>query len=407
MVDVAARGGPSLGIVFEGATLVDKGGARRGDLRVADGVITHVGRVSPEKGDEIIDVQGKFVTPGLIDCHVHFTIDAGTDLVGYTRRAESELAIRAAGFARQTLLGGVTTVRDLGGVGTIAQRLRDLIRGNVIPGPRMLVAGQVLTVTGGHGHFMGVEADGPVAFRRAARDQLKKGADWLKVMATGGVMTAGVDPRSSQPTAAELGAVVDVAARAGRKVAAHAHGGEGILNAVEAGVASIEHGTLMDAPVAKELARKKTYWVPTRLAVERLTSADAVRAGVPSFAIEKAKSLEAAHREAFGHALRNKVRIAMGTDAGVPLGYHGTNARELGLMVDAGLSPKAAIQAATSDAADLLGLSKEVGALRVGFAADLLVLGRNPIEFPDAFVASLEDVVKGGRFVKRNGQPLV
>lgn len=389
---------------MEGARFVDKSGIRRADVRIERGKIVAVGSLRREAADDVIDGRGKFVTPGLINCHVHFCIDAGIDIVGYARRSEGEIAVRAAQFARDTLLAGITTVRDLGGIGTVPQRIRDLIQEGVIPGPHMVVAGQILCTTGGHGYFMGVESDGAVAFRRAAREQLKRGADWLKIMATGGVMTAGVDPRASQPTLAELREVVEVARRAGRRVAAHAHGGEGILNAAEAGVHSIEHGTLMEASIAKELRRRKIFWVPTRLAVERLTSSDASRAGVPTFAIEKAKSLESSHRLAFRHAIKNGVRIAMGTDAGVPLGYHGTNARELPLMVEAGLSPLAALKAATSEAAELLGLERRKGELRPGFDADLLLLGENPLTHPEAFTSSLVGIIARGRIVRREGK---
>jgi imidazolonepropionase-like amidohydrolase len=377
---------------------VTAAGARRGDLALSGERIDEVGKVTQTRGDRVVDLTGRFITPGLIDCHTHVVLDGDPDPMLITKRSDAELAAMGGGLAGATLRGGITTVRDNGSRNFVNIAVRNAINGGWIDGPRMFAAGEWLTMTGGHCHFMGREVDGVDEARKAARLQMKMGSDCVKVIATGGVLTPGVDHRAAQLVTEEIRTIVEEAKRAGRKVSAHAHGGDGIKNAVEAGCASIEHGTFMDEEGARMMAKAGVFWVPTMKALDAMRTKGEAH-GLPAFAVKKAREAEEAIAETWKLAIRHGVRVAMGTDAGTPFNYHGENARELELYVEYGLSPAQALASATENAAELLGQRGELGCLAPGASADLLVLDRNPLRRMGAFQASRVAVIKGGKAV--------
>jgi imidazolonepropionase-like amidohydrolase len=248
-------------------------------------------------------------------------------------------------------------------------------------------------MTGGHGHWFGREADGPAEVRKAAREQLKRGAEVIKCMATGGVLTQGAVTGAPELGPDELEALVEVASARGVPTAAHCHGAKGIKNAVRAGITSVEHGSFMDAEAAELMADRDTFWVPTASALHGICDAPD-EAGIPDWAVEKGLEAQLAYREAWEHALDAGVRIAMGTDAGTPLNPHSEVAGELAYMVDYGLDPQGALEAATVDAAALLGL-EEVGRVAEGFTADLVVLPEDPTADATAWQRPETVVVRG------------
>ncbi|MFC4449970.1 amidohydrolase family protein [Halorussus aquaticus] len=364
--------------VLRGGTVVDADGVRDADVAVEDGEIVAVGEV-PDDPDEEIDATEQFVAPGLVDAHVHLMMDGRPDPGEANGDSETTLAYRATANLRDALSAGVTTVRDLGAAGTLALDARDAVEEGVLEGPRVLACGQNVVMTGGHGHWFGREADGVPEVKKAVREQLKRGADVVKCMATGGVLTEGALTGAPELDETELEALVATADAKRVPTAAHAHGTAGIKNAVRAGVSSVEHGTFMDREAAELMADRGTYWVPTAKALYGIVDAG-TEAGIPEFAVEKAEEAKEAWAEAFEHALDAGVPIAMGTDAGTPFNYHADIPEELELMVEHGLSEEAALEAATVNAADLLGLDDAVGRVAEGTCADLVVLDDDPLE---------------------------
>jgi imidazolonepropionase-like amidohydrolase len=366
-------------LVLSGGTVVDADGERTADVVVDDGQITAVGSGHGAEDATTIDAEGLVVTPGLVDAHVHLALDGRADTTSLAADAETMLAYRAADHLREAVRAGVTTVRDLGGPPTLAVDARDAVEAGVVQGPRVVPAGANITMTGGHGHHIGgCEVDGTAEARKAARRQLKHGAEALKCMATGGVLTEGAQTGAPELTRAEMRAVVEVGEAANVPVAAHAHGREGIENAVRAGVDSVEHGTFMDRETAELMADRETYWVPTTRALVGIDEGG-VEGGIPEWAVEKNSAAVDDHRESFALALEAGVPTAMGTDAGTPFNYHADAAEELELMVERGFSSRRALEAATTDAADLLGLD-DVGLVSEDYRADLLVLDASPLE---------------------------
>ncbi len=361
-------------LAIRGGTVADVDGTREADVAVEDGRIVAVGEVG--SADETIDTSGRYVAPGLIDAHVHVTFDARPDPSSTHREPETLLALRAAANLEAAVRAGVTTVRDLGAPGTLGPDARRAVAEGVIRGPRVVPAAQNIVMTGGHGHWFGREADGPYEVRKAVREQLKRGAEVVKCMATGGVLTEGAVTGAPELGPDELEALVDAASAKGVPTAAHCHGAEGIKNAVRAGITSVEHGSFMDREAAELMAEHGTYWVPTSSALHGICDAPET-AGIPDWAVEKGREAESVFQDTWDLAVDAGVRIAMGTDAGTPLNRHADIPGELELMVDYGLAPAEALEAATVTAAELLGLD-DVGRVAEGYRADLVVLDADP-----------------------------
>jgi imidazolonepropionase-like amidohydrolase len=268
----------------------------------------------------------------------------------------------------------------------------------VVPGPRILAAGKVICMTGGHGYWVGREADGPDEARKAVREQLKAGADVIKLIATGGVLTPGVEPGAAQLALDEMRAAVEEARKAGRRTAAHAMGAEGVADAVEAGISTIEHGVFLTEAIVARMRALGTVLVPTLNAPVAI-SAGGVAAGIPEYMVRKSDAVTAAHIESFQLAIRAGVRIAAGNDAGTPLNFHGSLVPELALMVRHGMTPLEAIRAATSTAAAALGLAEETGRIAPGLTADLLAVAGAPAERIEA-LDQVRLVMARGRVVR-------
>ncbi len=365
--------------VLRGGRVADVDGTREADVAIEDGTIVAVGDVGD--GDEETNVDGKVIAPGLIDAHVHLEMDGRPDTATLTDDGDAMGALRAAANLQAALYAGVTTVRDLGG--SVALDAKRAVEAGVVPGPRVCAAGRNVTMTGGHGSWFGREADGPDEVRKAAREQLKAGADVVKCMATGGVLTEGAKIGLPELTREEIETLVATANAKNVPTAAHAHGTAGIENAVRAGISSVEHGTMLDAQTAELMAERGTYWVPTISALEGIAS-NGTEAGIPEEAVRKTDVAAEHHSKAFDYALEAGVPIAMGTDAGTPFNYFAEIPQELSLLVDRGLTPEHALRAATVNAADLLGLS-DVGRVSEGYRADLVVLNGDPNEDAEAW----------------------
>ncbi|NBG88487.1 metal-dependent hydrolase family protein [Isachenkonia alkalipeptolytica] len=355
-------------------------------LLIEDGVISKIGSQGDiphldlsQRNIDFLDYRHGYITPGIIDTHVHITFSSEADTMGsLTNKSNAQLTIDGVNNLQNTLKGGITVIRDLGAPEYIDIDIRNAQRIGKIPGPKSLVSGKFITMTGGHGWQIGRECDGIAEVTKGAREQLKQGADVLKIMATGGVLTPGVDPNASQLSEAEITAAVTEAHKAGKKTATHAQGIFGIKNAVRAGINSVEHGVFLDDEAADMMAERGTYLVPTFSAIYNIIKYGEEH-GIPKFAVDKAKAIKEVHFESFQLARSKGVNIAMGTDAGTPFNRHGDNLFELKLMVDMGMTPLEAIQSSTYRSAQLLGIDDSHGSLEVGKKADFLLVKNNPL----------------------------
>ena len=362
--------------VFDG---VSEHAIEDGAVLVEDGRIASVGSVADlPAGAEITDLGDATILPGLIDAHVHLVWSASAEPHEVVERESRALtALRCANNAALHLRAGVTTVRDVGATDGLSIDVARAVGLGVLRGPRVIAAGRAIAMTGGHGWFLGREADGAEAVRHAVRSELKAGATCIKLMASGGVYGHAEEPGSPQLTVEELRVAVEEAHKAGRRVAAHAYSIEAIGNALDAGVDSIEHGSFMDRDTAGRMRESGTYLVPT-MSVYRAMSEGGPELGAPEYIRRKTAEVLEASREAFRLALEAGVPVAAGTDCGAPGHPHGTLPEELMLMVESGASPIQALRFGTSAAADLLGLGDEVGSLEPGKRADLLAVDGDP-----------------------------
>jgi len=390
---------------------------KTGELRTNQAIliegdkIAQVGPASEIKsaaGDTTIDLPDATLLPGLIDAHTHLTMDLNS--LGYQGLgiSTSREALHGARNAKRTLEAGFTTVRNVGAHDYADIALRDAINDGDVIGPRMDASGPALGITGGHCdsnllppafHLFGDGvADGVEAVQHKVREVIKYGADVIKICATGGVLSKGDDPNASQFTLEEMKAIVADAHRLGRKVAAHAHGAEGVRWASEAGVDSVEHGHLMDDAAIATLKKNGTYLVPTLYLTEYMQQ-NIERSDVPEFSKQKMRWIASAAQQNVKKAFDAGVKIAFGTDAAV---YpHGLNAGEFHVYVKLGMTPLAAIQTATINAADLLGWSKQIGTLEPGKWADMVAVDGDPTKD----VTTLEHVkfvMKGGVVYKND-----
>ncbi len=369
---------------------------------VDEGRIVGSGRreeVAVPREAEVIDLSGKTLLPGLIDAHVHCILDAtGDPMANLMGESPAVWALKGARHLRATLEAGVTYIRDVGGMEHVDIDLRDAVASGLIVGPTMQVAAHVITMTGGHGHAIGREADGVGEVARAAREQLKAGADLIKVIATGGVMTPGVEPGSAQMSEEEMAVAVREAHNAGKRVATHAQGTEGIKNSIRAGVDSVEHGIFLDEEAIEMMREGGVYLVPTLVAPYWIVKAG-VEQGIPDYAVRKASNVMESHRASFRLALEAGVKIAMGTDAGTPFNCHGQNAYELKLMVEAGMTPTEALHSATRVGAELLGVQDQVGTIEEGKRADMIVVDGDPLVDIDVMLDVAQVYIGGERRV--------
>jgi imidazolonepropionase-like amidohydrolase len=376
-------------------------------VQVEDDRIAAISSGEPRvPGDEItrVDAPAATLLPGLVDCHVHLALSGGPNWLAEVQQSYALACWRAASFARATLRAGFTSVRCLGGRDGMDPALRDAQRSGVVEGPRIVTANLAICMTGGHGAWIGREADGPDDVRKAVREQLRAGADCVKLIATGGVMTPGVDIGSQQLTLDELRAGVEEAHKAGRKVASHAHGADGIHSAVLAGIDSVEHGSFLRDDTIQLMKERGTCLSMTLCSAAGI--ADAPPDSVPEWARSKAAVAAEAMIDSFRRAYQAGVRLVLGTDAGTPYNFHGANARELALMVQHGAAPLDALQAATLNGAELLQVADQVGSIEVGKQADLVLCEGDAA----ADVARLCDpeniklVAQAGRIVHATGR---
>ena len=408
---VVAQSSPAKRVIVRAGKLLD---VKSGKMLTNQAVVIEGGKIvsvgpnadaKPSASDTVVDLSRATVLPGLIDAHTHLT---GDPKFGYDQLSISipREALIGAKNARITLEAGFTTVRNVGAGGYSDVALRDAINDGDVPGPRMLVSGPPLGITGGHCdnnllpfEYHAVEAgvaDGVEAVQHKVREVIKYGADVVKFCATGGVLSKGDDPQASQYTLEEMKALVADAHRLGRKVAAHAHGAQGILWASEAGVDSIEHGSYINDAAIAEMKKNGTYLVPTLFLTEWLPQ-NMEKMGMPEMFARKGREVSAIAQKNIGHAFASGVKVAFGTDAAV---YpHGMNAHEFAMYVKLGMTPTQAIQTATVNASDLLGWSDKVGSIDPGKWADLIAVDGDPTQDVTT-LQSVKFVMKGGAVVK-------
>lgn len=380
-------------IVHDGE-VADAEGTRRADVAVRGDEIVSVARGVESEGDaeEYVDASGAYVAPGLIDCHVHLVSNGNPDPKGDHLETDATLAYRAARAMEDAVRSGITTVRDLNAPGSVAIDAGDAVEKDVLRGPRVFACGEAITMTGGHFHQMAREADGPDDCRKAAREQMRRGADVVKFMACGSILWDEVQA-APELNYEEMRAIVEAAHAKDVPVAAHAPGTESMKDAIRAGVDSVEHANFMDEEAARMMAEEDVYWVPTAKALREFVERGPEE-GFDEKYIERARDTKEAERRTFELAMEHDVPVAMGTDAGTAFNYHGENVDELELMVQNGMSPSAALEAATANAAELLGVN--TGKIEEERYADLVVLPDDPNEDASAWQEPLAVVKDGG-----------
>jgi len=406
--------------VIHAGRLIDRPGeAPRGPstVIVREGKVAELrdGYLAPQAGDRLIDLRNRTVLPGLVDLHVHL-LGIGGDPVKARmtalNRDKADDLLQGAANARATLMAGFTTVRDLGGDARSIRALRDAIAQGLVEGPTIVNAGMGIAVTGGHGDQTNGLAedfadaldrhqfhlcDGADDCRRAVRRQVGLGAEVIKFKASGGVLSNVSGGLERAMTPEEMRTLIETAHQLGRKVAAHSHGLEGTRTAVEAGVDTIDHGSFLDDRTIQLMKQRGTWLVPTMLAPQTALQ-QAESGALPPAVVPKARAAAAAAEASHRKAIAGGVRIAFGTDTGVS--KHGDNAREFALLVGAGMTPVAAIRAATSDAAEALGRADRLGRIAPGMTADIIAVDGDPL----SDVRQLEDVdfvMKAGQVVKQ------
>jgi imidazolonepropionase-like amidohydrolase len=378
---------------------------------IENGIITTIEQIQSNVPPEaqVLDLGQNTVLPGLIDCHVHLGMDGSIDMDKTLMELFPFHTLKAGANVLQELEAGFTTLRSMGDKGYLDIGLKMAIEQGVIKGPRLVTCGHAITITGGHAdmHFppdvplyqgFGVVADGPDEVRKAARTQIRFGADTIKLMATGGVLSGADEPGSQQLSLEEMMVAVEEARKAEKKVAAHAQGNSGIKDAIRAGVDSIEHGFFLDKQAIEMFLEKGTYFCPVHLALRRLCD-KGLEGGLPEYAYRKAKFVEEAAVKSLQMAIKAGVKIVLGTDAGTAFNFHGDNAEELELLVENGMSTKQALGSATTVASELLGMGDKIGSLAPGKFADIIAVNGDP--FADIKVLkSIDFVMSNGKIIK-------
>ncbi|MBU8729757.1 amidohydrolase family protein [Cytobacillus oceanisediminis] len=363
-------------------------------IKVENGKISEVQQGEPgeTEGFEIIDCTGKHILPGLIDCHVHLVWNGSADPQSVIKNEENDrIALEAYKHALDTLKLGVTTVRDLGAPDRTVLHVRNVIDSGLLAGPTIIASGAPICMTGGHVYYLGYESDGPDEVRKNTRRVLKEGADLVKVMATGGIYTKGEEPGSVQLTIEELSAAKEEALKKNKKVSAHADGIEGIMNCLEVGIDTIEHGIYADRQALEIMKNQGTFLVPTMAVMRQLISSP----DIPAYALEKAKQVVGPHFSMLQEAVQIGVKIATGTDCGSPLTPPRYYYDELAIMHEAGMSEMEVIKASTNVAAECLGIEDQRGSISPGKFADLLIVDSNPLNDLNS--------LRGDKLVMKNG----
>ena len=346
--------------------------------------------------DEVIEVNT--ITPGFFNCHVHILYP-----VGFDSKKEFSLIEKifyAQKHCKEYLQSGVTFIRVVGTEENYDLQIKEAIENHVIEGPHMYCAGKMICMTGGHGWQEGIEADGKEACLKVVRTQLKAGVDLIKMMATGGVMTKGVEPGNAQFNIDEMKIMVEEAHKAGRKTATHAQGLQGIKNALYAGVDSIEHGCFLDDECLELMKQQNTFLVPTLCAPQCIID-KGVENGVVKYAVDKTLKVKDSHVESVKKAYDKGIQIALGTDAGTPFNYHSNTAYEMELLSKLNIPNTDILKIATINSAKCVGVEKDYGSIEVGKQADLVCLNENPLE-NISNVRKINRVIQSGKIVVDN-----
>ncbi len=383
-------------------------------IRVVNDTITAIenGFTAPGANDTVVDLRNATVMPGLMDMHVHITSEySANDQVNEFTLDPADYAFRAVLYSKRTLEAGFTVVRHLGDGFNVSVSLRNAINNGIVPGPRIFTSAKSLASTGGHADptngwadhiiYEPTPEDGVVNSaadaRRAVRQRYQDGADWIKITATGGVLSVAASGENPQFTMEELESIIATANDYGLKVAAHAHGAEGMKRAVLAGVASIEHGTYMTDEIMELMKERGTYYVPTIVAGDWVAEKSRIDGFFPELVRPKAATIGPLIQDTFARAYAAGVPIVFGTDTGVSA--HGDNAQEFGLMVEAGMPEMEAIKSATSVAAEFLGISESHGSITVGKQADIIAVPGDPLD-DITVMERVNFVMKGGTVYK-------
>ncbi len=399
--------------VFKNGTIIDgyqSTPIKNGLVIVQDDKIVYCGEMNKEiiqkyENKKTVDLKEKTIMPGMIDAHVHLTLAGEASYLQSLIMEDAKLAVlKGAERAKDALHAGFTTIRCLGEKGQIDVHIKQAIEEGIIEGPNILASGKAITITGGHGDMFpeGIAIDGIATIvdgedgvRIATRKQLKLNVDNIKMMATGGGMSPG-DARISQLTMNEMKVAIEEAEKYGKLTAAHAIGAEGIVNALKAGVRTLEHGTYITSEGIEIMKRTGAYLVPTLAAFKTLKYGK--DGGVPEYHLQKVQAFKDAHMENLRSALDAGIRVITGTDAGTPFNLHGENAYELESLVEVGMTPMEAIQAATNVAAEALKLDK-TGRIKEDYTADLVIVDGNPLFDITILQTNIEKVYKQGKLV--------
>ncbi len=343
-------------------------------------------------------IHANVVTPGFFNCHVHILYPVGFKFD--TQFSLMEKAFYAQKHCKEYLESGVTFIRIVGTEENYDLQIKEAIENHVIEGPHMYCAGKVICMTGGHGWQEGIEADGKDACLKAVRTQLRSGVDLIKIMATGGVMTKGVEPGNAQFTVDEMKVMIEEAHKAGRKTATHAQGLQGIKNALYAGIDSIEHGCFLDDECLERMKEQNTFLVPTLCAPQCIID-KGVENGVAQYMVDKTLKVKDAHVESVKKAYEKGIPIALGTDAGTPFNYHNNTAYEMELLARLNIPNMDILKMATINSARCVGVEKDYGSIEVGKQADLVCLNENPLE-NISNVRKINRVIQSGKIVVDN-----
>ncbi|HBG74808.1 MAG: hypothetical protein A2X25_07035 [Chloroflexi bacterium GWB2_49_20] len=360
-------------------------------LTISDGLIKSISDSKPVGSEEFLDLSRFTILPGFIDCHDHVCLDPG-DEFAQAQEPLGWLAVRGAARVRTIIEAGVTTLRNAGEHERLDLSLKRAIEAGMIPGPRLLTAGIWICRTGGHGWYDEIEADGPWEIRKAIREEVKHGADWIKIMVTGGISTPNSDANMSDFTREEIFVAVDEAHRLGKKISAHAHGGPGVDSLIEAGVDSIEHGFYLTQSQLHEMAKKGIYLCSTYGIIAAIID----EPSSPDFSREGCIKVAKIIHQMLIKAIQENVPIVVGTD-----GNHGKMAVELEALIKSGYSHSQAIKALTSQAARFLGLESQTGSIKKGFKADLVIIDGDPLSDIYA-IENIKLVMKDGNIIFRN-----